>query len=120
MLYEIGDVRQHEGEGKRRWFSDDYFDLIIWFNKEKIEGFQLCYDKTGYERSITWHNKSERYDHNKIDEGDHLWGHKRSPTLVADGVFDKKRVAYKFWNSSKDIDKDIAMFVYKRILNYEE
>ena len=31
MLIEFRDVRQVEGEGPRRWFFDDYFDLIVWY-----------------------------------------------------------------------------------------
>ena len=46
MLTEFKGVRQREEEGIRRWFFDDYFDLIIWYdNNHQIEGFQLCYDK---------------------------------------------------------------------------
>lgn len=117
MLYEIGEVRQVEGEGLRRWFTDDFFDLIVWFDeKNVIHGFQLCYDKTGYERSLTW--KRSSYEHNKIDEGENQGSQKRSPILVADGEFEKRRIAYKFWNESKNIDKKIVEFVYKKILGY--
>ena len=117
MLYEISEVRQIEGEGLRRWFSDEFFDLIIWLDdKNIIQGFQLCYDKTGYERSLTWRTSS--YEHNKIDDGENPGDRKSSPILVADGEFDKRRIAYKFWNESKNIDKKIVAFVYKKIIEY--
>jgi len=30
----------------RRWISDDYFDLIVWYDrKDMVHGFQLCYGK---------------------------------------------------------------------------
>ncbi len=46
MLRELKQVRQHKGEPRRRWFNDDYFDLIVWFSeKDSISGFQLCCDK---------------------------------------------------------------------------
>ena len=46
MLSEIKNARQVPGEGKRRWFRDDDFDLIIWYDdSDTVFGFQLCYDK---------------------------------------------------------------------------
>ncbi|MCH7756306.1 hypothetical protein IH970_14450 [candidate division KSB1 bacterium] len=46
MLKEIQTARQIEGEPKRRWFSNRFFDLIVWFKKNdnEITGFQLCYN----------------------------------------------------------------------------
>jgi len=55
MLTEIRNARQVEGEGFRRWFTDDYFDLIVWYGDQNaMIGFQLCYDKQGKERALTW------------------------------------------------------------------
>ena len=34
MLSEIKRVRQIQGEGYRRWFSDKFLDLIIWYNDD--------------------------------------------------------------------------------------
>jgi len=33
MLCEIKNVKQYDGEPQRRWFVDDYFDLIVWLSK---------------------------------------------------------------------------------------
>ncbi len=30
MLKELEDIKQFAGEPKRRWFTDEYFDLIVW------------------------------------------------------------------------------------------
>lgn len=118
MLYEYSDVRQIKGEGIRRWFADDDFDLIVWYDySNKIKGFQLCYDKQVSERALTWH-KDGNYSHNKIDDGDVTFGNKKTPILVADGLFDKNRIGKLFLESSMDIEKDIADFVYKKIIEY--
>ena len=64
MLAEIQGSRQIPGEGFRRWFTDEYFDLIAWYETpaakdarpgamKELKGFQLCYDKTGRERALT-------------------------------------------------------------------
>ena len=59
MLTEFKGVRQREEEGIRRWFFNNYFDLIIWYdNSNQIEGFQLCYDKENNEKALTWLKKN--------------------------------------------------------------
>ena len=38
--------RHVHGDYDRRWLSDDYFDLIVWYTSTNtVHGFQLCYDK---------------------------------------------------------------------------
>ena len=55
MLWEYTKVNQIEGEPRRRWFADDFFDLIVWFDEsEDIVGFQLCCDKSRQEKALTW------------------------------------------------------------------
>ena len=118
MLYEYSNVRQIKGEGTRRWFADDDFDLIIWYDySDKIKGFQLCYDKQYSERALTW-KRNGSYSHNKIDDGDVTFGNKKTPILVADGLFDKNIIGELFLEKSSDIDKDIVDFVYKKISEY--
>jgi hypothetical protein len=117
MLVELPDARQFKNEGYRRWFSDTYFDLIVWYdtNKTTIAGFQLCYDKFGRERAITW-RKGKGFSHNRIDDGEAAYQHaKMSPILVSDGVFSKEAVSDKFKASSAGIDIEIAELVYEKI-----
>jgi hypothetical protein len=38
-----------------RWFKDDYFDLIVWFDTHRrVSGLQLCCDMQGIESALTW------------------------------------------------------------------
>ena len=118
MLVELKDVKQNDDEDFRRWFADDYFDLIVWYDRNKnISGFQLCYNKEEDERSLTW-KKNIGFSHNKIDDGDRPGQAKMTPVLVPDGTFAKHPVADKFKEKSKEIDSDTADFVYKTILLY--
>jgi hypothetical protein len=118
MLTEFKGVRQREEEGTRRWFFDDYFDLIVWYdNRRQIEGFQLCYEKNYSERALTWMRKNG-FSHDAIDSGEEVPGHKQTAILVADGVFDKESIARRFKAASKNIDRDIADFVYNKVLEY--
>ena len=121
MLKEVKNVRQFAGESKRRWFSNDYFDLIVWLDDgDEILGFQLCYDVTGDERALTW-EKTRGFTHDCIDSGDDKPGIiKASPVLAPDGVFDHKGVGIRFRDESSDIDSNIADFVYTKIIGYPD
>jgi hypothetical protein len=119
MLYEIRNIRQNEGEPRRRWFIDDYFDLVVWLNDdEEIQGFQLCYDKSKNQHALTWHKESG-YMHNRVDSGEDKPGKPKGiPILVTDGFFDYEQIAEIFKRESKYIDDNISELIYKKILQY--
>lgn len=121
MLYEIHNIRQNEGESKRRWFTDDFFDLLIWLDKRnEITGFQLCYDKSGDQRALTWHRESG-YTHNRVDEGESKPGKPKSiPMLVLDGRFENEEIASIFKKKSTNIEKSISEFIYKKIIGLRD
>ena len=102
MLHEIKNVKQHVGEGTRRWFTDNFFDLILWYEGPSLCGFQLCYDKNYQERSLTW-RKGDSYAHNKVDSGEVPGQSKSTPLLVADGLFDKQGIAERFKKDRWDL-----------------
>jgi hypothetical protein len=118
MLTEIHNPRQVVGEGIRRWFTDEYFDLIVWYDTAKsLLGFQLCYDKQGRERAITWTVESG-YQHNRIDAGE-IPGHaKMTPVIIADGQFAPAPVAERFLKESTGIEPDVARFVYDKVKTF--
>lgn len=119
MLNEIADTRQIPAEGTRRWFTDAYFDLIVWYDRDgtSIAGFQLCYDKDRHERALTWHREAG-FDHRRIDDGDITGGMKMTPILIPDGRFDYTTVATRFRRESTGIDPDIRAFVYNALMHY--
>jgi len=116
MLTEVPNARQIKGESKRRWFSDDYFDLIIWLDEtDEIVGFQLCYDKYGNERALTW-RKQVGYVHERVDDGEHRPGKmKATPILVLDGQFEHEKIASVFKEESSEIEERISKLVYEKI-----
>ena len=117
MLVEKKDVRQIPGEGVRRWFTDNYFDLIVWYEEGQVIGFQLCYDKGGHERALTWH-RPHRYLHTRVDDGEVPFAYKMSPVLVQDGVFDHERIAEKFRRASTRFESRIAGLVLDALRVY--
>jgi hypothetical protein len=119
MLNEIIDTRQVAGEGPRRWFTDAYFDLIIWYDRDRttIKGFQLCYDKEREERALTWRREAG-FDHKRIDDGDITGRMKMTPILVPDGSFDYTSIAGQFLRESTKLDPEIRAFVYNTLMHY--
>ena len=121
MLREYTDVSQIKGEPKRRWFTDDGFDLIVWLDQGgEIVGFQLCYDKFENERALTW-LKASGYMHQRVDDGESNpeLVQKATPILLADGHFDHKEIANVLRERSAEIEKTISKFVYDKIMQYE-
>jgi hypothetical protein len=114
MLKEITNPRQNINE-KRRIFTNSYFDLYVWFEDNKISGFQLCYDKGNFERALTW-TEQNGFSHMKVDDGESPdAAYKMKPMLVIDGIFDNKAIADRFINDCGAIDLAIAEFVRDKI-----
>ena len=120
MLREIKHVKQNEGEPGRRWFMSPYFDLIVWFSdSEEIDGFELCYGKTGVEKALCWHQQG-RYSHQKVDTGEsEPLKYKKAPIYVPDGVFDKQQVLERFNREASNIERSIKKYVAKKISEFD-
>jgi hypothetical protein len=115
MLREMTQVRQILKESRRRWFADDYFDLIVWIGaRGEITGFQLCYDKSGDEHALTWH-KTTGFSHHRVDSGELQRPYKATPILVADGAWDFARLLSLFKGRSRMMDQQVARFVLGKI-----
>ncbi|HOT46522.1 MAG TPA: hypothetical protein PLM53_17110 [Spirochaetota bacterium] len=118
MLHESY-VSQKEENVFRRWFQDDYFDLIVWYDLDTktITGFQLCYDKNRNEHAFTWHRDSG-FSHNRIDNSRSPQSYAGTPILVDDGIFPYNMVMSKFVESSGGIDAAIRDLVMEKLNEY--
>lgn len=119
MLMEYANVSQKEADKgvKRRWFGDEYFDLIVWYDLESnLIGFQLCYDKYANPHALTWRKEYEAR-HERVDEGG-VYHSMMTPILVADGYFPGDAVYDKFARSSGTIEKGIRELVLEKIQEY--
>ena len=120
MLKELRDVRQINGESYRRCFSDPTMDLTVWTDAGGgITGFELCYDKGNTERAVRW-TKSGGFDHKRVDDGEQSLWENMTPILVPDGVFRAKKISRLFQENSRDIDRTLAEFVYRKLLEYPD
>ena len=119
-MIENKNVRQIENENHRRWFSDEYFDLILWEDKNgSILKFELCYGKSANEHVLTWAQPANHL-HLKVDDGEGRSGrYKMTPVFLADGYFDKEAIAAKFIKASTTIDQKVATFIHSKIVDYK-
>lgn len=121
MLYEIKNIRQHEGEHRRRWFFSQEMDLTVWFDQaDEIFGFQLSYDRTGDPHALTW-RRDVGYQHNRVDDGEgpgSIGRFKGTPMLLMGGRFDRQKVSDAFESASGDLPEWISDFVAARIETY--
>jgi hypothetical protein len=116
MLKEMSSGRQ--AQPWRRWFTDEEFDLIVWFSRQGTpDGFQLCYDRKGHERALTW-TEDAGYSHDRIDDGEGNPTKNRSPILVSDGVFPAAEVLRRFEATSSGIESHIRQFVAQKLREY--
>jgi len=119
MLTELKNARQVNGEPFRRWFTDEYFDLIVWQTPENtIVAFQLCYDKGPGEKALTW-QQAGGYTHKGVDDGEGREGyHKMTPILIPDGSFERDPILQRFFDASYSIDPVVRAFVIERLSDY--
>lgn len=104
----------------RRWISDDYFDLIVWYEPGgAIHGFQLCYDKSGHERALTW-MRDRGFRHTGIDSGEACPNANRTPILVAGGAFPAAQVREEFMARGKQLPAEIRDLVLERLADYDK
>jgi len=121
MLHENENVRQIPGDPPRRWFSDEFFELIVWFAPDaSIFGFQLCYDIGNKPRALTWLRDSG-YTHDGIDDGDTAEGaNKASPILVPDGIFNTEHIAARFAAAAGGLPHDIRELVLEKTREFKQ
>ena len=115
MLKEIHNVKQDVGSLTKRWFSDNYFDLLIWESDNgQLHSFQLCYDKGNDERAFCW-TVEKPVTHHKVDEGDGTGVVKGTPVLIPEKSIDGLKVLKHFIDNYGDLDKKTAQIIVKKI-----
>jgi len=119
MLLEL-QIRQSQEGRQRRWLSDDYFDLILWYEADGTPyGFQLCYDKPRWERALTW-TRTTGFRHEAIDCGGASAFGNVSPTLVPTRTALDPEVREKFIQRSRSAPLEIRRLVLQMLKEYQQ
>lgn len=106
------------GDLPRRWMTDDYFDLIVWYDSDgRVHGFQLCYDKPGRERALTW-TWADGARHGRIDTGEYDPRANRTPVLIPESGFPADAVKTEFVSRSAQLTEPIRTLVLSTIVEF--
>lgn len=93
-------------------------DLIVWLDpNDQFHGFQLCYDKTGKERALTWVN-THGFCHHAIDSGETYPSANCTPILVADGCMPVEMIRREFLQRSNELDPKVRELVLTKLGEY--
>jgi hypothetical protein len=117
MLREVKDLKPRPGEQPRRWFTDEYFDLFVWY--EAGGGacrFELCYGKPSDEHALTWQEGSG-VSHSRVDDGEGTPLSNMTPIVLPDGFFPAARVAQRFRDASLELEPGLTGLVLGKILS---
>lgn len=118
MLREIRSVRQEKGANLKRWFQDDYFNLITWSQDGRVISFELSYDRYGEPHLLRWRD-GEGYLHSSVDEGEGRPGRpKMSPIPDAPKRALPQDLPSSFEERSVKIDPEISRLVIAGIKGY--
>jgi hypothetical protein len=103
----------------RRWISDDYFDLIVWYTPAgEIHGFQLCYDKPRREHALNWSHEGG-FLHTGIDTGESSPHANLTPVLApSTAPFPAATILAEFDTRSKLLPAEIRTLVLEKIAEF--
>lgn len=117
-MKEITNVRQHPSEHRRRWFCDEDFELIVWFEEpDRIVMFELSYDLQGDWRALRWREASG-FEHFTVDDGEDRPHRNAAPMLRPNPKVPPKEMFDAFESRSNSLDSHVAGFVRTRLFEY--
>ena len=117
MLKEVSLSRESD-RSRRRWFVDEELELIVWLSDQgSPDGFQLCYDRGGRERALTW-TEGGGYSHDRVDDGEGNPTKNSTPILVSDGPFPAAQIVARFEKASVGVEPQIRQFVAQKLRAY--
>src|ERR1700761_4117116 len=115
MLSELRNVRQVPGDRRRRWFSDEKLEVVVWYEPDgTIFGFQLCYDLRDTPRALTW-TREAGFSHCRVDDGEESVFSNRTPMLRSGGVYDAVLVRTEFLAAAESMPEAERRFVEAKL-----
>ncbi len=122
QMTEFVNVRQRENEGFRKWYLNSFFDVILWYKKNKKDfiGFQFCFSRNNNEKAFTW---TKKYTSNRLVSDTFFEkgvSHMSTGILKGEGGRIPDEVIIRFQNESEIIDKEIKELIIKKIEQYNK
>lgn len=113
-FFEIKNCRQRPDEPRRRWFSTQRQDLIVWFgDDERIVGFRYAYTATDGAFAVSW-DVAEGCRHDRLDTGERP-ARSMTPMLQPTRRIPGHDVLLDFRRSSQRLEPQLANFVAAKL-----
>ena len=113
-FYELKNCSQRPDEPRRRWFTTNRQDLIVWLGESgTIVGFRYAYDREDDVYSLSWSTENG-CQYSRVDTGDQP-GHPRTPMLMQTRRKPEFDLEHRFARASMNMDPQVARFVQERI-----
>ncbi len=118
MLRECRQVAQVNGEPIRRWFHDELFDLLVWFDGEDQPiGFELIHDPEDSPRALVY-RPTGRLSYSYVDDGssdvEPAYGG-MARILGKSASFPRELLLKEFTQRSEEMEPRVAQFVRRVI-----
>ncbi|HEX6592464.1 MAG TPA: hypothetical protein VF050_10735 [Moraxellaceae bacterium] len=112
MLTEIARTHQRPGEPRRRWFTSETLDLMVWLDEAgELLAFQFSYGKPQDEKALSW-SRQQGLSAQQVEDGSNLLpGHKASPLLVAAPLAGTQAAAAAFAAASQNLPAAYAGYI---------
>ncbi|WP_157237552.1 hypothetical protein [Beggiatoa alba] len=113
-------TQQDTVDKRKRWFEDTYFDLFVWqdINTGEMTSFQLCYDRTGTERVISW-ERHRGFEHQRIDDGETSPHKNMTPVFTGISLSLPAALLSRFHLASQGIDVTVRQFITQKLEEYQ-
>ena len=116
MFQEIDNPRQNDGDPFRRVFQGDKLDLVVWYEGEKIIGFQLGMTISGHKSVYTWDHKKGGMTHG-VDVGEgYPFKAKQSPVLTEGTTSFGYKLMEVFMEEGESLDNTLGIFIYSKLI----
>lgn len=118
MLEEVMAAKPFDGRLRQRWFTDEDFDLTIWFDGgNQVHGFQLCYEKRAapFESALTW-RADTGFDLSQVHDGGQVAS--VTPLLRAGGRPLTRDLLMRFRQQAKKIEPELKSLVISQLRHY--
>ena len=115
-------VRQRPDEGFRRWFLNDFFDLIVWYESARSEmtGFQLCYSRHVDEKAFTWQRGKQSSHYVSAGSDERLTPWIATAILHGDAGAIPEAVLERLVAEQGDLDDELLQVVVERAREYNK
>lgn len=117
MFKELKNVRQNEGEPRRRIFTCDNLSLTVWQQNDSLKSFQICYEDNGEAMLFSW-DADKGFSNRIIDQGEsRLFKHKMAAVPLANKSFNKEPMLSRL-KSNKNAQIPSFEFILNKISSY--